>query len=451
MKKQRIFTLILSIVMIFTIFTVASSAKLERYDLTSDQISYNENARFIVNNIIASIYGNTFSSFTKDSASTDYDQFMRQVTYFLRRDFVNDPVEKCLYELILNDITDHGNGKIVHLTATMDLYTANSEEPTVKTLDFFVKFPFLHKVLVATDVYVAENSLETLIFPEITPMTVEKFGDWADKTNAAEYAALAEKLKPETESVINHYERDIFKDIYHNQNENVSVKNTNIEAFEQATNFLNDYITCISEKKALETDVKMASEYVNRYLAAMTKFYSNGNKFSYEVEIEFIYRDGYAFENNIYLEVQRLVKDSPGFSSDAVYFRFIKQDDGTLALANYCENIHSFDTLVFDWNSYGDSVWFDSYIQDFKTIDYAQVIKRAERIADNGYFPSNTVSDANITIPVETPPTDPDIPDSEPAENNYLSNPTTTDISLIFYALAVISAILYFITFKKRA
>lgn len=451
MKKAKILSVLLAFSFVFTVFSVGASAKLERYDLASDQISYHNSALSEAGRIIDSVYGNTFPGYRNAENVSAYENFLYYATYYLRKEFVENPVEKCEYEIVLNDISEYNNGKAVHFTAISDIYTANSTEPTVKEMDIFIKLSPAYELISVTDVYIAEKSLENLVSSEILPMTMEKFLDWADNTNAAEYAALAEKLKPETESVINHYERDIFKDIYHNQNENVSVKNTNIEAFEQATNFLNDYITCISEKKALETDVQMASEYVNRYLAAMTKFYSNGNKFSYEVEIEFIYRDGYAFENNIYLEVQRLVKDSPGFSSDVVYFRFIKQDDGTLALANYCENIHSFDTLVFDWNSYGDSVWFDSYIQDFKTIDYAQVIKRAERIADNGYFPSNTVPDANITIPVETPPTDPDIPNSEPAENNYLSNPTTTDISLIFYALAVISAILYFITFKKRA
>lgn len=441
MKKQKILPFILAFTLIFSTFAVASSAKLERYDLTSDQLTYHENARSIAKNIIDSIYGNTFSSYGEDSSADVYDQFLRQVTYFLRRDFVNDPVEKCLYELTLNDISDHGNGKIVHLTATMDLYTANSDEPTVKTLDIFVNFAFVYKVLVATDVYVAENSLEMLLFPEIAPMTLEKFADWADETNEEEYAALAEKLKSETADIIDHYEREIFKDIYHNQNENVSVKNSDaVEAFELAKTFLNEYIACIVEQKTLETTVPTTSEYVTRYLAAMAKYdrrlfehYTDAQN-----DFEFICLDSYVYEDNYYLEVQVCEPDS----STVVYFRFTEQDDGTLAIANFCAGYPNFDAAVYDWNSYGSYLWFDSYIQDFKTIDYAEVIDRAEQIAENGYFESDKKLALNISLPAE-PPVE--------YENDYLSNPATADLSLIFYALAVVSAVLSCVTFKKKA
>ncbi len=451
MKKNKIFAFLLTFTLIFTIFTTAASAKIERYDLTSDQITYHENARITATHIIKSIYGNTFSSYSADSSVNVYDQFLRQVTYFLRRDFVNDPVEKCLYELTLNDISDHGNGKIIHFTAEMDVYTSKSTEPTVKTMDIFIKYAFVYKVLIPTDVYISEKSLENLLFADISPMTSEKFGDWADATNEAEYAALAEKMAPETADIINHYEREIFKDIYHNQNENVTVKISNNDAFETAKQFLNDYITCISEKKALETSVPMASEYVHRYLTAMTKYYGILLNHDYsDAKVEFNYIDSYAYENNVYLKIQFLTHKGPGTSSEPVLFRFIQQDDGSFAIANYCETVYSFDTEVFDFNNYARSSWFDLFIRDTQTIDYAEVIKRAERIAENGYFPSNTTTDVNITVPVETPPTDPDISYSEPAENEFISNPTTADISMIFYILAVISAVLSCITFKKR-
>ena len=444
MKKQKILSFILAFTLIFTIFTVAASAKIERYDLTSDQISYREIALTHVKKIINSVYGNTFSLYQADDRTTDYDQFLRYATYYLRKDFIDSPVEKCEYDIVLNDISDYNNGKALHFTVTSDIYTENSAQPTVKELDIFVKISYELKVMIVSDIYIAEESLESVISTENEPMTLEKFIDWAYETNEEEYAALVEKLKPETAEIIQYFEVDIFKDIYHNQNENVTVKNSNaVEAFELAQNFLNDYIACISERKTLETDVPMASETVARYLSAMTKYYGKYQNTYYSgADFEFNYLDGYVYENNVYLEVQVLKSGS----SDVVYFRFIEQEDGTLAIANYCQIINSFDTMVFDWNNYGAKIWMDCYIQDFKTVDYAEVIDRAEQIAENGYFESDKKIALNNSAVEATPPE----PATQP-ENEFLSNPATADISLIFYALAIISAVFSCITFKKKA